>query len=162
MSPVGSSSTCRLDVFGKRDIKNASRCKYDKSISQPGGEFHRREKREDRHIGELGLERRQKHRICEADEFLPESEGKRPGHGPDPSVTKKREDRRIGELGLEPMFHVEQSPQPHTRMNPFPKISLELVTRMKAWGSADFRYSRRATAWDRDRAVSTTHLGSWV
>ena len=52
--------------------------------------------------------------------------------------------------------------QAYTRINPLPKISLELVTRMKAWGSADFRYSRRATAWDRDRAVSTTHLGSWV
>ena len=46
-------------------------------------------------------------------------------------------------------------------INPLPKISLELVTRMKAWGSADLRYSRRATAWDRDRAVSTIHFGSW-
>ena len=27
----------------------------------------------------------------------------------------------------------------HARMKPLPKISLELVTRMNAWGSADFR-----------------------
>jgi hypothetical protein len=49
----------------------------------------------------------------------------------------------------------------HTLINPFPNISLELVTKMKAWGSAVFRYSRSATAWDRDSAVSTTHFGSW-
>jgi len=53
-------------------------------------------------------------------------------------------------------------PRAYVRINPLPKISLELVTRMKAWGSAVLRYSRRATAWERDRAVSTTHLGSWV
>ena len=52
-------------------------------------------------------------------------------------------------------------PRAHTLMNPFPNISLELVTKMKAWGSAVFRYSRSATAWDRDSAVSTTHFGSW-
>ena len=52
-------------------------------------------------------------------------------------------------------------PRAHTLINPFPNISLELVTKMKAWGSAVFRYSRSATAWDRDRAVSTTHFGSW-
>ena len=55
----------------------------------------------------------------------------------------------------------EKVTRPYTRMKPLPKISLELVTRIKAWGSVDFRYSRRATAWDRDRAVSTTHFSSW-
>ena len=60
-------------------------------------------------------------------------------------------------------FHVKQRAGIcYARINPLPKISLELVTRMKAWGSADFRYTRRATAWDRDRAVSTTHFLSWV
>lgn len=50
---------------------------------------------------------------------------------------------------------------PYVRIKPLPKISLELVTRMKAWGSADFRYTRSATAWERDSAASTTHFASW-
>ena len=52
-------------------------------------------------------------------------------------------------------------PRAYALINPLPKISLELVTRMNALESADFRYSRRATAWERDRAVRITHLGSW-
>ena len=42
-----------------------------------------------------------------------------------------------------------------------PKISLELVMSMKAWGSSDFRCRRRATACDWDRAARTTHFFSW-
>ena len=34
----------------------------------------------------------------------------------------------------------------YTLIKPFPKISLELVTRMNALGSTDFKYTRRATA----------------
>ena len=113
---------------------------------------------------------------------LSESEEKRPGTA-NPSVTKS-----VGQLrrrGWTETATVSretlrlksgrsaraQTPNPgdagggpcpvYARINPFPKISLELVTRIKAWGSVDLRYTRRATAWDRDRAVSTTHFSSW-
>lgn len=46
----------------------------------------------------------------------------------------------------------------YARRNPLPKISLELVISIKAWGSTPLRYRRRATAWARLSAVSTTHL----
>ena len=46
----------------------------------------------------------------------------------------------------------------YARRNPLPKISLELVISIKAWGSMPLRYRRRATAWARLSAVSTTHL----